>query len=71
VGIPTEYLVIHSISWKAYPQLKKLQQELQTRLGSLLLEDIFGAMAKHGFHYEPIDAEWGYYAEKGADYLGK
>ena len=68
VGIPCEYLLIHSISWQKYPMVKEVQEVLKARFGVILLEDIFSAMAKYQFKYDPITEAWSPFTEKGSDY---
>jgi hypothetical protein len=67
-GIPCEYLLIHSISWKQYPTVKQVQDIVRDRFRVVLLEDIFVAMAQNQFKYGPIREPWSQFAEKGSDY---
>ncbi|MBP7526720.1 MAG: hypothetical protein KA801_02265 [Syntrophorhabdaceae bacterium] len=69
LGIPCEYLLIHSISfsWKQYTLVKEVQDILGDRFGTILLEDIFVAMAEAQFKYGPV-TEWNPFVEKGSDY---
>ena len=68
-GVPTEYMVMHSCSWKKdYPKVKQLQDVLQGHFGSLLLEDIFLQMARHKFVYPPIAECWEDFADKRGDF---
>jgi len=68
VGVPCEYLIIHSVSWKQYPMVKKVQGILEDSFGVLLLEDVFGAMAQDGFKFDAVKEPWLSFAEKGSDY---
>ncbi len=68
VGLPCEYLLIHSISWKGYAMVKDVQDILKDRLGVILLEDIFAAMAEAQFEYKRIKEAWSSFTDKGSDY---
>ena len=67
LGVPTQYLLICSISWKPYDKIVQLHGALEESFGVLLLEDVFANMGKDEFKYCDL-TNWGEYSEKGGDY---
>lgn len=68
MGIPTQYLVIQSASWREYAKVYELQGLLKDRFGVLLLEDVFSAMAQVGYKYDPITEDWSLFTNKSSDF---